>query len=61
DRDGDGVADGEDNCPDRANADQRDGDRDGFGDASARTDVPLYGDSGGKTERKRPVRWLIGR
>ncbi len=33
DRDGDGVPDASDNCPDRANADQSDRDRDGIGDA----------------------------
>lgn len=33
DGDGDAVNDGEDNCPDLANADQFDGDGDGFGDA----------------------------
>ena len=33
DRDRDTVPDGLDNCPDAANADQRDGDRDGTGDA----------------------------
>ncbi|MBI3950503.1 MAG: thrombospondin type 3 repeat-containing protein, partial [Acidobacteria bacterium] len=32
DRDGDGVPDATDNCPDRANADQRDSDNDGRGD-----------------------------
>ena len=32
DRDGDGVADAIDNCPDTANADQADSDGDGFGD-----------------------------
>jgi hypothetical protein len=33
DRDGDGVADADDNCPDVANADQADDDRDGVGNA----------------------------
>lgn len=33
DRDGDGVPNGEDNCPDTANAEQADRDRDGVGDA----------------------------
>ncbi len=33
DRDGDGIPDGSDNCPDVANPDQRDGDLDGVGDA----------------------------
>ena len=33
DRDGDGVLDGADNCPDNANPDQADGDKDGVGDA----------------------------
>ena len=33
DRDGDGVADASDNCPDNANASQGDADRDGVGDA----------------------------
>ena len=33
DRDGDGIADSEDNCPDVANTDQEDSDQDGFGDA----------------------------
>jgi hypothetical protein len=33
DRDGDGVADGGDNCPDDANGDQADADADGVGDA----------------------------
>jgi hypothetical protein len=33
DRDGDGVTDGSDNCPDTANAGQGDADRDGVGDA----------------------------
>ena len=33
DRDGDGVLDGSDNCPDNANAGQGDADRDGVGDA----------------------------
>jgi hypothetical protein len=33
DADGDGVADGQDNCPTAANADQRDTDGDGIGDA----------------------------
>jgi hypothetical protein len=33
DRDVDGVADAADNCPDRSNRDQADGDRDGIGDA----------------------------
>ena len=32
DRDGDGIADDVDNCPDTANADQADSDGDGFGD-----------------------------
>jgi hypothetical protein len=32
DSDGDGIADGEDNCPDDANADQADSDFDGLGD-----------------------------
>ena len=32
DRDGDGIADASDNCPDLANADQADADGDGFGD-----------------------------
>ena len=32
DRDGDGVEDGEDNCPDDRNADQADADADGLGD-----------------------------
>ena len=32
DRDGDGIADETDNCPDLANADQADSDGDGFGD-----------------------------
>lgn len=32
DSDGDGVPDASDNCPSRANADQRDGDQDGIGD-----------------------------
>ncbi|HXT22496.1 MAG TPA: thrombospondin type 3 repeat-containing protein [Thermoanaerobaculia bacterium] len=32
DRDGDGIADDSDNCPDNANADQADGDHDGSGD-----------------------------
>jgi len=33
DRDGDGVLDSADNCPDNANADQGDADKDGVGDA----------------------------
>ena len=33
DDDGDGVADGDDNCPLTANEDQADGDQDGFGDS----------------------------
>ena len=33
DIDGDGIPDGEDNCPDVANADQADSDEDGIGDA----------------------------
>lgn len=35
DRDGDGVGDSCDNCPDSANLDQKDADRDGVGDACA--------------------------
>lgn len=41
DRDGDGVHDRSDNCPTRANHDQRDGDLDGLGDAC---DVDADGD-----------------
>lgn len=33
DGDGDGIADGDDNCPKQANTDQSDADRDGIGDA----------------------------
>jgi hypothetical protein len=33
DRDGDGIADGSDNCPDNANSDQADSDKDGVGNA----------------------------
>lgn len=33
DRDGDGVANGADNCPDVPNADQLDSDHDGIGNA----------------------------
>ncbi len=43
DRDGDGVADDADNCPDVVNADQADADGDGVGDACASTVEP--GDS----------------
>jgi Ca2+-binding RTX toxin-like protein len=39
DRDGDGVADSTDNCANVANADQRDGDRDGIGTACDLTEV----------------------
>jgi Tol biopolymer transport system component len=37
DRDGDGVEDAQDNCPDQANADQQDTDGDGTGDACDRS------------------------
>lgn len=39
DRDADGVADADDNCPDVANATQDDGDDDGLGDACDRCDA----------------------
>ncbi len=39
DRDGDGVLDGADNCPDASNADQADGDRDGVGNACDDSDA----------------------
>jgi len=41
DRDGDGVPDSEDNCPDMVNPDQLDGDGDGVGDAC--DDTPCGG------------------
>jgi hypothetical protein len=41
DGDGDGVCDTVDNCPTQANADQRDGDADGMGDACDATLCPL--------------------
>ena len=44
DSDGDGVADGSDNCLDVANADQLDSDGDGLGDAC---DAPSYGSVSG--------------
>ena len=45
DGDGDGVADGDDNCPDDANADQADADQDGVGDVC--DDTPLGPDGDG--------------
>ena len=38
DDDGDGILNGEDNCPNTANADQADGDKNGIGDACQDTD-----------------------
>ncbi len=58
DRDNDGVADSQDNCPDTANANQADADNDGVGDlceppagpscdtASLSLDWPFYGSDG---------------
>ena len=48
DRDGDGVPDNTDNCPDIANPDQADSDGDGDGDACD-PDVPTSGE---------PMTWL---
>ncbi len=47
DADGDGVADGEDNCPDVPNADQGDNDNDGVGDLC---DLCLGDDDSGDTD-----------
>lgn len=47
DGDGDGVTDAADNCPDRANADQVDGDDDGLGDACDPYDVTVSSSADG--------------
>jgi hypothetical protein len=41
DTDGDGVPNASDNCPDAANPNQLDSDRDGFGDACDPTPLPV--------------------
>jgi len=46
DRDGDGVVDVEDNCPETQNANQKDADGDGIGDACEKTPSERFGSGG---------------
>ena len=53
DADGDGVPDATDNCPDKANSDQADGDKDGVGNACDTLPPGNVPPSRGRDERRR--------